>query len=38
MKENIEKYNKEEISREARLENSAESITNDLIEIYKEVI
>lgn len=38
MKENIEKYNKEEISREARLENSTESITNDLIEIYKEVI
>lgn len=38
MKENIEKYNKQEISREARLENSAESITNNLIEIYKEVI
>ena len=38
MKENIESYNKKEISSHARTTYSARAITQDLIEIYKEVL
>lgn len=38
MKNNIEKYDKKEISNKARQEYSAEVITNELIDIYKGVI